>query len=102
MKYRALPRFEADYKKLTTEERRVFKEALATFISAGRGFEKKPEGYVWPKSLRVERLQGTPVMAMTWSFSGPDGRATFQLETVDGELWVTWRRVGRHSIYSQP
>lgn len=102
MKYRVLPRFKADYAKLTPAERPVFTKALATFISAGREYEKKPEGYVWPKSLRVERLQGTPVMAMTWSFSGPDGRATFQLETVDGELWVTWRRVGRHSIYSQP
>jgi hypothetical protein len=102
VKYRVLPRFEADYTQLTAEERRVFKQALATFISAGREHEKKPEGYVWPKSLRVERLQGTPVMAMTWSFSGPDGRATFQLETLEGELWVTSRRVGRHSISSQP
>jgi hypothetical protein len=102
VKYRVLPRFEADYKTLTPAERRVFKEALATFIRAGREYEKKPESYVWPKSLRVERLQGTPVMAMTWSFSGPDGRATFNLETVDGELWVTWRRVGRHAIYRQP
>lgn len=102
MKYRVLPRFEADYKKLTPAERRVFKVALASFIAAGREYEKKPEGYVWPKSLRVERLQGTSVMAMTWSFSGPDGRATFHIETVDGELWVTWRRVGRHAIYRHP
>ena len=102
MKYRVLPRFKADYTKLTAEERRVFKQPLATFISAGREYEKKRESYVWPKSLRVERLKGTPVMAMTWSFSGPDGRATFQLETLDGELWVTWRRVGRHSIYLKP
>ena len=102
MKYRVLPRFEADSTKLTAAERRVFKKAWAAFISAGREYEKKRDGYVWPKSLRVERLKGTPVMAMTWSFSGPDGRATFQLETVDGELWVTWRRVGRHGIYFQP
>lgn len=83
-------------------QKRLFKQSLATFISAGREYEKTPEGYVWPKSLRVERLQGTPVIAMTWSFLGPDGRATFQVETLEGELWVTWRRVGRHSIYSQP
>lgn len=102
MKYRVLPRFEADYKNLTAAERRVFKQALAAFISAGREYEKKPEGYVWPKSLRVERLQGAPIMALTWSFSGPDGRATFQLETVDSELWVTWRRVRRHNIYAEP
>lgn len=102
MKYRVLPRFDADYNKLTPAERRLFKQALATFIGAGREYEKKPEGYVWPKSLRVERLRGTPIMAMSWSFSGPDGRATFQWDTVNGELWLTWRRVGRHRIYSQP
>ena len=102
MKYRALPRFDADYKKLTAQERKLFKEALAVFIAACRDFEKDPEGYVWPKSLRIEKLRGTDIHAMTWSFSGPDGRATFQFESLDGELCVTWRRVGRHAIYKHP
>lgn len=102
MKYRVLPRFVADYKKLTEAERRVLRKALASFISAGLEYEVNPQHYVWPKSLRIERLQGTPAMAITWSFSGPDGRATFQLDVRDGELWVTWRRVGRHATYQKP
>ena len=102
MKYRRLPRFDADYRQLTTSEREKFRQALAIFIEACRAYEANPERYVWPKSLRIERLTGTGVMAMTWSFSGPDGRATFQFETVDGEIVVVWRRVGRHNIYKNP
>lgn len=34
------------------------------------------------------------ILGMTWSFTSPDGRATFQLITVNGELHCRWRRVG--------
>jgi hypothetical protein len=102
MKYRVLPRFRADYQKLSPEERLVFKKALARFIAAARDYEGNPEHYVWPKSLRVERLTGSGIMAMTWSFSGPDGRATFEFVTFENEQIVVWRRVGRHSIYREP
>lgn len=102
MKYRVLPRFSADYQKLSEQERLAFKKTLARFIVASREYEANPENYVWPKSLRVERLTGTGIMAMTWSFSGPDGRATFEFVTVENEQIVVWRRVGRHSIYREP
>ena len=102
MKYRVLPRFSADYQKLSPEERFVFKKALARFIAAARDYEGLPEHYVWPKSLRVERLTGSGIMAMTWSFSGPDCRATFEFVTVEKEQIVVWRRVGRHGIYREP
>lgn len=92
----------ADYKKPTVEKRRVLSQALPGFISAGLEYEKNPQPYVWSQSVRIERLQGAPVMAMTWSNSGPDGRATFQLDVLDGELRVTWRRIGRHGVYQQP
>jgi hypothetical protein len=36
---------------------------------------------------------------MTWSFSGPDGRATFEFVQSDGTLGIRWRRVGGHSIF---
>jgi hypothetical protein len=102
MKYRALPRFSADYQRLSPQERIAFKKALARFIAACREYEGNPEHYIWPKALRVERLTGSGIMAMTWSFSGPDGRATFEFVTTDGEQMVVWRRVGRHSIYRTP
>jgi hypothetical protein len=48
---------------------------------------------------------------MTWSFSGPDGRATWQWTTVEIRKGrktvgrypaVLWRRVGGHSIFGDP
>lgn len=102
MKYRVLPRFEADYRKLSATEREMFREALTIFIEACGAYEQQPDRFVWPKRLRVEKLSGTPIMAMTWSLAGPDGRATFQFDTLDGEMLVVWRRVGRHAIYREP
>lgn len=102
MKYRRLPRFDADYRRLSLSEREKFRQALAVFIEASKAYEADPVHFVWPKSLRIEKLTGTGVMAMTWSFSGPDGRATFQFETVGKDLFVVWRRVGRHKIYREP
>jgi hypothetical protein len=47
------------------------------------------------------------VFEMTWSFSGPDGRATWQWTTVidaDGRpvSAVRWRRLGSHRIFREP
>ena len=39
---------------------------------------------------------------MTWSFAGPDGRATFEFVIVDGESRVRWRRVGDHNVFKKP
>ena len=51
----------------------------------------------------MRRIQGSAgVWEMTWSFAGPDGRATFEWISIDGELAVRWRRIGRHEIFRQP
>jgi hypothetical protein len=47
------------------------------------------------------------VFEMTWSFSGPDGRATWQWTTVrTGEGGsvpaLRWRRLGGHAIFREP
>jgi hypothetical protein len=39
---------------------------------------------------------------MTWSFAGPDGRATFESVTVDDELRCRWRRIGDHPVFDSP
>jgi hypothetical protein len=58
---------------------------------------------VWPRSLRVKAVHGAPgVLEMTWSFASPDGRATFELVTVEGELRCRWRRVGDHDVFKAP
>jgi len=56
----------------------------------------------WPKSLRVKRVQGLPgVWETTWSFAGPDGRATFEWVEIDGEPGIRWRRIGGHEIFER-
>jgi len=103
VKYRRLPQFDADYGKLSKAERAKFKETLQVFIPCCKEYEASGGSYTWPASLRFEKLTSTKkVMAITWSFSGPDGRATFHFETVDEEMYVVWRRVGRHKIYDNP
>lgn len=58
---------------------------------------------VWPAALRVSQLRGTAsIWEMTWSVAGPDGRATFELVTVEGELVCLWRRIGDHEVLVNP
>jgi hypothetical protein len=94
----------ADWARLSKDEQAKFWEFLRDdFMPAVEEYEKNPAGYRWPASLRFERLTKTKsVCAVTWSFSGPDGRATFHLDLVDGKPMLVWRRVGRHSIYKNP
>ena len=57
----------------------------------------------WPASLRVKAVESAPgIWEMTWSFSGPDGRATFEWVQIDGTLGVRWRRIGGHAIFRRP
>jgi hypothetical protein len=39
---------------------------------------------------------------MTWSFAGPDGRATFEWIRIDGQPGIRWRRIGGHAIFGEP
>jgi hypothetical protein len=57
----------------------------------------------WPAALRIKRVQGAPgIWELTWSFAGPDGRATFELIEVGGEPAIRWRRIGGHEIFAEP
>ncbi|MGH8829089.1 MAG: hypothetical protein ACRDVZ_16115 [Jiangellaceae bacterium] len=57
----------------------------------------------WPASLRVKPVRSAAgVLEMTWSFVSPNGRATFEFLTVDGDLRVRWRRVGDHDVFKAP
>ena len=56
----------------------------------------------WPKGLRVRDVEGAPgVWELTWSFGGPDGRATFEWVEIGGEPAIRWRRVGGHAIFRE-
>ena|SRR5579875_3452417 len=102
MKYRREDSFIADYARLSEPERELFKAAVRRMNDAyaQRGEQKLPS---WPAHLRIRDVEGAPgVFEMTWSFAGPDGRATFELITVDDEPAVKWRRIGDHKIFRRP
>ncbi|MFY2858709.1 hypothetical protein ACOJVU_02435 [Mycobacterium sp. THU-M104] len=103
MKFETTPAFDADYRRLKREHRDAFRRVLTTkFIPACDALVADPSA-AWPRSLRVKSVQGAPhVLEMTWSFTNPDGRATFELVTVDDELRCRWRRIGDHSVFDSP
>ncbi len=102
MKFEVTDAFRADRKRLSETERRHVADVLPTFVAACDRYAGDPTT-AWPSSLRVKDVEGAPgVLEMTWSFSGPDGRATFEWVQLDGELAVRWRRIGGHRIFKNP
>ena len=103
MKFETTASFDGDYRRLKPEHQATFRRVLREkFIPACDTRAADPSA-PWPKSLRVKAVRGAPgVWEMTWSFAGPDGRATFELVTVEGEIRRGWRRVGDHDVFAQP
>jgi hypothetical protein len=100
--------FKADFKRLSEVEREKFRAAVRVFNEACERFAETKDHSAWPASLRVKAAAGAPgVFEMTWHFSGPDGRATWEWTTVTGadghaHLAVRWRRLGTHKIFRDP
>jgi hypothetical protein len=100
--------FKADYERLSEAEREKFHAAVRVFNEACDRFAQTKDHSAWPVSLRVKAVADAPgVFEMTWSFSGPDGRATWEWTTItnaDGQSWpaVRWRRLGTHKIFRDP
>lgn len=103
MKFETTPAFDSDYRRLKAEHAAAFEKVVREkFIPACNAYAADP-ATPWPASLRVKAVRGAAgVLEMTWSFASPDGRATFELLTVDGELRVRWRRVGDHDVFKIP
>jgi hypothetical protein len=103
VKHATLRSFDRDYGRLPREHRQLFekvlKEHFLPAIEAG-SFTGTPP---WQTRLRVHRLADSAIYTITWSFAGPDGRATFHLEpSEDGSPVLVWRRIGTHDIHGQP
>jgi hypothetical protein len=103
VKFELAPRFRADWSRLSPAERAQFQKV------AQREFEPACErrladpSAAWPAALRVRRVANAPgIWEMTWSFAGPDGRATFEWIRVDGRPGIRWRRIGGHVIFGEP
>ena len=61
MKYRKLPPFDSDFRKLSESEREAFRTFVREqFIPAVKGYEDDVKHFSWPKSLRYEHLTATP------------------------------------------
>ena len=102
MKFERTDRFKVDYGQLPAPEREMFRAAVRAMNQAA-GAEQDPRRVAWPATLRIKAVANAPgVWEMTWSFAGPDGRATFEFVRVDATLGVRWRRVGGHSVLRQP
>jgi hypothetical protein len=104
VKYGQTERFKGDLGRLSLSEKRTFTKVVREkFVPAAERIVADPGTARWPSSLRVKNVEGAPgIWEMTWSFSGPDGRATFGWRDFDGERGILWRRVGGHEIFTDP
>ena len=103
MRFETTPAFDKDVRRLKREHLQQFLDVLKTkVIPACDAYAADPTT-AWPQSLRVKSVQGAPgILEMTWSFASPDGRATFELVTVEGDVRLRWRRVGDHDVFRRP
>ncbi|MGX6607154.1 hypothetical protein ACWKSP_34275 [Micromonosporaceae bacterium Da 78-11] len=103
MKFDSTPRFDSDWKSLPAEHKKLFRTLLPAFNAACEGYDSNPGAFVRPANLRTTPMVSAKgIWEMTWSFKGPDGRATFEFVAIDGETAVRWRRIGRHGVFNQP
>jgi hypothetical protein len=103
VKFEWTPQFEADRDRLSDDEYRLFLKVAKEDFSSACDRHQMNRREPWPRKLRVQPMTGTRgIWEMTWSFAGPDGRATFEWVTVKGEVRIRWRRVGGHAIFKKP
>jgi hypothetical protein len=94
--YRTTAGFDAALAILPREHRKLFTDAVRSHLipalAAGADRGTTP----WPPRLRIHKIG--EVYSLTWSFSGPDGRALFIINPdTDGEPLLTWLAIGsRH------
>jgi len=95
--------FEGDWGRLTEAERARFRAVVRDDFHPACERRRVDPAAPWPKKLRIRNVEGAPgIWEMTWSFSGPDGRATFEWVEIDGEPGIRWRRIGGHSFFGDP
>jgi hypothetical protein len=103
VKFETTPAFVADLRQLKPEHMSEFRKVVREkFVPACDAYAANP-ATPWPASLRVKSVRSAGgVLEMTWSFASPDGRATFEFVTIEGELRFRWRRVGDHDVFKNP
>jgi hypothetical protein len=102
VKYDRTESFRSDYRRLSAAEKQLFRDCVMVINKA---FAKRSarQSSEWPAKLRIKRVRGASgIWEATWSFSGPDGRATFELRTDGDDPVLLWRRIGGHEIFRNP
>ena len=90
--YQASPEFLDLHRRLTPEQKRLFRSAVRKFVAdlkAGQGFRK---------GLRVKGIKGAEGMfEMTWA---PGGRVVFSYGNSirDNEPHIIWHAIGTHGV----
>jgi len=103
LKFQITPAFEGDWRRLSQDERATFQRVVRDDFHPACERRRVDPTAAWPKRLRVKDVKGAAgIWEMTWSFSGPDGRATFEWVQIDGEPGIRWRRVGGHAVLGSP
>jgi hypothetical protein len=103
MKWEMTPAFQADLRRLSSDELTLFRQVSVEEFSPAADRKAEHPAARWPKKLRVKNVKGAEgIWEMTWSFEGPDGRATFEWVTIEDEPGIRWRRVGGHEIFDDP
>jgi len=94
--------FLADRRRLGREELEIIRARLPDFVAAADRYAADPSSK-WPESLRVKDVENAPgILEVTFSFAGPDIRATSEWIRIDGQLAIRWRRIGGHRIVRNP
>lgn len=103
MKFETTPAFDGDFRRLNRHHADTFRRVVREKFAPACDVYAKDPATPWPASLRVKPVRGASgVLEMTWSFASPDGRATFELVTMDEELRCRWRRIGDHGVFRDP
>jgi hypothetical protein len=94
--FETLPRFERDWKNLSSQQRALFRKVVLEAFVPDLTAPDRP----FRSGLRVKGVAAHPgVFEMTWD---NDGRATLSYgdERVPGQPHVLWRRIGTHAIFN--
>jgi hypothetical protein len=103
VKFETTPAFDSDYQGLKPEHRTTFRLVIKEKFGPACDAYAADPSTPWPAAVRVKSVRNAPgVLDMTWSFARPDGRATFELITVNDDLRCRWRRIGDHAVFKRP
>jgi hypothetical protein len=96
--YQITSGFDSALAKLPREHRQLFVDAMRSHFVPALAAGAHRGDVPWPKRLRIPKI--AEMYSLTWSFSGPDGRALFAIRPdADGEPIVTCLAIGYHDIY---